>query len=411
MRSIQRSSLTRSFLAVTIFATLGGSPLKALDNIIDPCLDPLEDCWGGPVIEIPVDLPLPGDDTEEPVPGLGPFIAKQIDPSLIEILRRAGTPNSEGDADGDNDSDNNNGGGSFTWDPSIRFRITQEEEVAAVYGDISGLFFDDEARSSRSTHNSPYGPLVVRILGRDIVIADCEGIAGPPGGNDDVVGDGGGAMQMGLHAQLLVEVRHLDEGFAVRFPLQVSVCESEARLRTAYRRVNVRRPFRRGVLGNEEDGPQLNDAVQILSHLFLGGPTPECQEAADVDGDGEIALRDAVGILDFAFRGGDAPAEPFTQKGFGNVNSELPCEQPEFDSIVAERETLPDLSGLLDELLNPNACTELKQGFQQCIDGFESVCLVENGIGSWVPISPEQPCTQVGGSDLPILDTETPSGD
>ena len=52
---------------------------------------------------------------------------------------------------------------------------------------------------------------------------------------------------------------------------------------------------------------ELADAVKLLNFLFLGGPAPDCRDAADSDDSGDLGLSDAVRHLNFLFLGGLAP--------------------------------------------------------------------------------------------------------
>ena len=69
----------------------------------------------------------------------------------------------------------------------------------------------------------------------------------------------------------------------------------------------------------------VNDALTLLSWLFLGRTTPPCLAACDPDGNGELELADAVYGLNFCFQGTDAPVAPFPECGTG-TDSTLGCE-------------------------------------------------------------------------------------
>jgi len=67
--------------------------------------------------------------------------------------------------------------------------------------------------------------------------------------------------------------------------------------------------FRRG----DADGDgvlALTDAIQILGFLFQGDDAPDCLDAADADNDQQLQLTDAVRVLGFLFQGTEAPAAP-----------------------------------------------------------------------------------------------------
>lgn len=55
---------------------------------------------------------------------------------------------------------------------------------------------------------------------------------------------------------------------------------------------------------------ELTDAVYLLNHLFLGGPKPPCEDAADANDDGDLDISDAVTVLLYLFVGGAEPPFP-----------------------------------------------------------------------------------------------------
>src|SRR5213594_3468983 len=59
----------------------------------------------------------------------------------------------------------------------------------------------------------------------------------------------------------------------------------------------------------------ISDAHFINVMLFLGGPLPECDNAADADSNGTVQLTDAVRILDVKFLGTQAIGPPFPNAG------------------------------------------------------------------------------------------------
>ncbi len=74
----------------------------------------------------------------------------------------------------------------------------------------------------------------------------------------------------------------------------------------------------------------ISDAIFSLSYLFLGGPAPSCDDAADADDSGKLALTDAVFTLSFLFRGGARPLPPpYPERGRDARADELgPCHEP-----------------------------------------------------------------------------------
>lgn len=67
--------------------------------------------------------------------------------------------------------------------------------------------------------------------------------------------------------------------------------------------------FRRGD-ADSSCGTEITDAILILGHLFKGGLTPACPDAADANDDGKIDLSDAVELLGYLFLGRAEPPAP-----------------------------------------------------------------------------------------------------
>jgi hypothetical protein len=61
---------------------------------------------------------------------------------------------------------------------------------------------------------------------------------------------------------------------------------------------------------NSNGAADIADAVFIFAHLFLGGPEPQCREAADVDNDDAVDVSDGIALLGYLFLGGAAPSSP-----------------------------------------------------------------------------------------------------
>ena len=83
-------------------------------------------------------------------------------------------------------------------------------------------------------------------------------------------------------------------------------------------------PFKRGD-ANFDGEINVSDAVFILAHLFLGGPTPSCEDAADVQDDGVIDVSDAVRVLGSLFLGLPDPPPPFAEPGVDLTDDALGC--------------------------------------------------------------------------------------
>lgn len=89
-------------------------------------------------------------------------------------------------------------------------------------------------------------------------------------------------------------------------------------------KVQARASFRRGDT-NGDDRLGLTDAVVLLEHLFEGGVTLKCSDAADANDDGEVNLSDAAFVLLYLFRGGPQPPAPYPACGLDETASALDC--------------------------------------------------------------------------------------
>ena len=67
------------------------------------------------------------------------------------------------------------------------------------------------------------------------------------------------------------------------------------------------------------------DGLLILEFLFLGGDAPRCEDAADTDDTGSIAITDAVSLLQHLFHGGSSPPPPYPEKGKDPTGDDLEC--------------------------------------------------------------------------------------
>jgi len=83
-------------------------------------------------------------------------------------------------------------------------------------------------------------------------------------------------------------------------------------------------PFRRGDANFDAD-VNISDAIFILSFLFLGGPAPLCEDAADADDSGLLDITDAVRILNALFLGNASLPEPSPEAGEDPTGDELGC--------------------------------------------------------------------------------------
>ena len=70
----------------------------------------------------------------------------------------------------------------------------------------------------------------------------------------------------------------------------------------------------------------LTDGIFLLNFLFLGGPTPPCEDAADVNDDGALNITTAVYLFNFLFLGGPRPPAPGSADcGPDTVADDLTC--------------------------------------------------------------------------------------
>jgi len=66
----------------------------------------------------------------------------------------------------------------------------------------------------------------------------------------------------------------------------------------------------RGDVAIPKDGIILvNDLVWLVDYLFKGGEAPLCEEEGDANGDGNILVDDLVLLVDYLFKGGTPPPD------------------------------------------------------------------------------------------------------
>lgn len=83
-------------------------------------------------------------------------------------------------------------------------------------------------------------------------------------------------------------------------------------------------PFIRGD-ANFDGTVNISDAIFTLSFLFLGGPAPFCDDAADADDSGRLDITDAIRILDSLFLGAQTLPPPFPEEGQDLTVDSLRC--------------------------------------------------------------------------------------
>lgn len=82
--------------------------------------------------------------------------------------------------------------------------------------------------------------------------------------------------------------------------------------------------FLRGDANNDEQ-VNLADAVFLLNYLFKGGEAPVCEDAADTDDSGGVSITDAIRLLNYLFKGGEAIAQPYPDSGEDPTPDSLLC--------------------------------------------------------------------------------------
>jgi hypothetical protein len=83
--------------------------------------------------------------------------------------------------------------------------------------------------------------------------------------------------------------------------------------------------FKRGDSNGDGD-MDLNDAVFTLNYLFLGGPMPDCADAADPDDSGILEISDPIYTLIHLFFQGSPPPAPGDACGLDPTIDDLTCE-------------------------------------------------------------------------------------
>ena len=76
---------------------------------------------------------------------------------------------------------------------------------------------------------------------------------------------------------------------------------------------------------NFDEKLDLSDAIFILSYLFLGGPPPRCEDAADTNDKGTLDITDAVYLLNHLFLGNAAPPAPYPVEGMDPTEDKQNC--------------------------------------------------------------------------------------
>lgn len=83
--------------------------------------------------------------------------------------------------------------------------------------------------------------------------------------------------------------------------------------------------FRRGD-SNSDGAVNLSDGIFVLTQLFMGPVSVDCEDASDFNDDGLVDLGDAVGVLSFLFTAGSPPPPPpTTDCGIDPTTDMLAC--------------------------------------------------------------------------------------
>ncbi len=61
---------------------------------------------------------------------------------------------------------------------------------------------------------------------------------------------------------------------------------------------------------NGDGDTNIADAISVFRFLFLGGAPPTCRESADLDNDGRTAITDGIVLLRYLFLDSPGPAAP-----------------------------------------------------------------------------------------------------
>ena len=77
---------------------------------------------------------------------------------------------------------------------------------------------------------------------------------------------------------------------------------------------------------NRDGAVNIADSIFFLNFLFVMGPPPGCQKAADVNRDCNINIADAIFVLNFLFVMGPPPSLPFPNCGIREQCMNLGCD-------------------------------------------------------------------------------------
>ena len=69
----------------------------------------------------------------------------------------------------------------------------------------------------------------------------------------------------------------------------------------------------------------ISDVIFTLSFLFVGGPVPLCDDAADADDNGRLDITEAIRTLNSLFLGAQMLPPPFPEEGQDSTPDSLGC--------------------------------------------------------------------------------------
>ena len=91
---------------------------------------------------------------------------------------------------------------------------------------------------------------------------------------------------------------------------------------------------------NNDGLVDLSDGIYTNNYLFVAGPPPVCEDAADADDNGILDLIDAVFTWNHLFRGGPAIPAPSPDLGLDRTSDELTCDEYLLSGSVADEDDL-----------------------------------------------------------------------
>ena len=88
--------------------------------------------------------------------------------------------------------------------------------------------------------------------------------------------------------------------------------------------------FKRGNANNDL-GIDIADPIWIVNELYLEGPATPCGDYADANDDGLLDASDVVYLIEYLFRAGASPPEPFRECGVDPTSDDVGCFGPSLE--------------------------------------------------------------------------------